>query len=77
MKVITVYGILKGQTIHTEDKDYQLSTKNTLKCTYKGWFQIEKSENGWRLWRTLFQDWADSYIDDDGNVVNKVADSSS
>ena len=73
MKVITVYGTLKGQTIHTDESDYPLITKNSFRLPYKGWFQIEKSGDKWILWRTLFQDWTDSYIDESGSFVEKKA----
>lgn len=71
MKVITVYGILKGQIIHTDEGDYPLKTKSSLRLPYKGWFQLEKSGDKWILWRTLFQDYTDSYIDEAGHIVER------
>ena len=76
MKVITVYGTLKDRIIYTDEGNYPLITNNHLRLPYKGWFQIEKSGDKWILWRTLFQDWTDSYIDEDGSFVERVSDGS-
>lgn len=70
MKV--VYGTLKGQTIYTDEGDFSLVKKSSLRLSYKGWFQVEKSGDKWKIGRTLFQDYADSYIDEDGHIVERT-----
>lgn len=69
MKV--VYGTLKGQTIHSDEGDFPLIKKSSLRLPYKGWFQVEKIGDKWKIGRTLYQDHADSYIDEDGHFVER------
>ena len=45
--------------------------ERSLRLPYKGWFQVEKIGDKWKIGRTLYQDYADSYIDEDGNFVER------
>jgi hypothetical protein len=63
MEIITIYGEICRWKINSEGKIYSLADDSLVYPAEKGWFQIVKSDNRWKLIRMLRESRAEVYPD--------------
>lgn len=63
MEIITIFGEIERWKIFSEGQTYSLEKDSLVYPRERGWFQLERSENRWKLHRMLREARAEVYPD--------------
>lgn len=61
MEIITIFGEIERWKIFSEGQTYSLENDSLVYPRERGWFQLEKSGNRWKLHRILRESRAEVY----------------
>lgn len=74
MELITIYGEIERWKIFSDGQTYSLEKDSLVYPRTKGWFQLERSGNRWKLYRMLAESRAEIYPDWDNQQTDEQID---
>lgn len=70
MEIITIFGEIERWKIFSEGQTYSLENDSLVYSREKGWFQLERYGNRWKLLRMLREARAEIYPDWNNDEVD-------